>query len=205
MSRKYVMAAATFAWLAAVLSAFWLFYFQQITVFDHSAPYSTDEKAHKRQAVIRFLQQQGFNTQGAEPSYYHLVSDQCHCYDYAKPVINGWLEKTQQNHTILGTSNALAGIQENTSYEEKMYSLSQSSIDNLKHLVPATPALIIVRNNQVQYIGPHSSGANCGEGNSFIDLYLNNLNMGFEQPYANLTQKGCFCRWQNPLASMMPA
>ncbi len=101
--------------------------------------------------------------------------------------------------------NSIAGMQETTVFANNMFSLSQSSIESLEDLVPSTPALIIVRNNQVQYIGPHSSGANCGEGNSFIDLYQNNLNMGFEQPYANLTQKGCFCRWQNPLLSILSA
>ncbi len=175
-------------WLLSIGVAFWLFYFDDIKVFDPQAPYTIAEIQQKQTEILSILAGLAVDIESTEPLYIHFLSNHCHCYDYAKRYIAPLIEQ-QTRHLIMAKVDVLPQWQSQT----ETLLLSHKVFNQLAQSVPSTPALLIVRNRQLQYLGPHSAGFNCGDGNDFIDLYQNNLAQGFEQPLTNLKQMGCFC------------
>ena len=182
------IAALFICWLLSLGFAFWLFYFDDIKVFDPQAPYTMAEIQQRQNKLLSVLSALNVDIETTEPLYIHLLSDSCHCYNYAERYITPLLQQ-QQRHLIMAKTDVVSQWQS----QKEAIVLTDAAFDRLNESIPSTPALLIVRNGLLQYLGPHSTGFNCGDGKGFVELYQNNLTQGYEAPMTNLQQMGCFC------------
>jgi hypothetical protein len=65
---------------------------------------------------------------------------------------------------------------------------------NLKHVIPATPAAVIIdKNGKFVYAGPLSEGLACSQGSGFVETVITNLAAGFNSELLIADTKGCYC------------
>jgi hypothetical protein len=64
----------------------------------------------------------------------------------------------------------------------------------LKHVIPATPAAVIInKNGEFVYAGPLSEGLACAQGSGFVETAVTNLAAGFNSNLLITQTKGCYC------------
>lgn len=187
----------TAVWLALLASTFWYFYFDDIRQFDPAAPYSESQRETRQKALLDWLALLGVPVDDESPQFLHILSNQCHCDSYAIAYLANL--SSEQQHWLLAEAGVLGELNSSKLKSSsplntaERLAVSDSDFKAIKQWVKSTPALLIVRSGKVQYVGPHSTGYNCGDGANYIDLYNNNLTAGFEEPLSNLTQRGCYC------------
>ena len=57
-------------------------------------------------------------------------------------------------------------------------------------LIPSTPAVIAIRDQEITYLGPYSTGISCLPGEGLIEPYINQQN---QPPLIKTDGYGCYC------------
>ncbi len=82
----------------------------------------------------------------------------------------------------------------NTAKQSKMSVINITIPKEFNGLVPSTPAVMALdNNNELIYFGPYSEGLSCGKGEGIIDLVLSNYKKGFNAQLIMANSEGCYC------------
>ncbi|WP_082653612.1 DUF6436 domain-containing protein [Pseudoalteromonas sp. H71] len=154
-------------WLGFVISG--LVYFQA----EQSKPFDSDKVLLQDGWFLSFKNQPGLNTQTHQASLILVLEQSCGCTKQAKSHIT-----------------ALKRVA-----EEKGFNIIQHPCSaKLKHVIPATPAAIIMdKHGEFVYAGPLSEGLACSQGSGFVETAINNLVAGFNSGLLVADTKGCYC------------
>lgn len=136
----------------------------------------------------------------------HWLNPECRCSLLSRLFIEQLSRKTANDgvwHIVLTPPNQAKSLSQSfaqLSNEVGGFSVIEMSPQDYRHsqmLIPATPAAIVYqrKTRSISYLGPHSSGLVCGNGDSFVELVLNNLKFGFDPQLIELERNGCFCPW----------
>ncbi len=183
-------------WIGCLLGGFYLFFWQYIGPFDPDKRYP--DNAVATAPWLSFLPSLAERA-GAAPGQtlvLHWLDLDCPCSRYA----GGYIERLLQNDTgdtvqrVVLPSDQLDLLP--ASLRAHALVLSEEEYKRSQALLPAAPAATVYREGEISYIGPHSAGTLCGQGESFIELVLKNLAQGYNSALYNFAgQRGCFCRW----------
>ncbi len=181
----------TSCWVMLIISSFWLFFGRTVHSFgqEKQLEYQSgwEQKNQRVEGILRQLE-----LDGEENIIIHLIDPACSCsrfsLNYIQSVIRDkdFSEYKQYVFTLPGKS-----IDELPS----AIALPKAQYQLLKQFVPSTPSALIwyQAKKQVAFIGAHTSGEICGQGQSNLALVANNLEQQVNPSYFPFLQKGCFC------------
>ena len=157
-----------FCWLGFVISGLVYFQAEQLKSFD------SDKVLLQDGWFLSFKNQLGLNTQTHQASLILVLEQNCGC--------------TKQANTHIIALKRFA--------EEKGFNIIQHPYSaKLKHVIPATPAAIIMdKHGEFVYAGPLSEGLACSQGSGFVETAINNLVAGFNSGLLVADTKGCYCK-----------
>jgi len=108
-----------------------------------------------------------------EPSLVLITEKNCGCTIQAKPHISSL--------TSFATNKGMKIVQVELT-------------PKLRHVIPATPAAVIInKNGEFVYAGPLSEGLACAQGSGFVETAVTNLAAGFNSNLLITQTKGCYC------------
>jgi hypothetical protein len=164
-SNKVVIAVVT-AWLFIVVTGLVYFQLGQLQPFDSS------KMLMQKNWFNDFKQQLAWENKEVA-SLVLVTENSCGCSKQAKSHIS-----------TLKTFAELKG----------MDIVQISLTEQLKHVVPATPAAVIIdKHGQFVYAGPLSEGIACSQGSGFVETVITNLMAGFNSQLLIADTKGCYC------------
>lgn len=153
-------------WLVWVVIGFIYLVSQRLVEFDPNQQLLT---ATPQEIVAQFA-----NQTGSGQRIYHLIDQECHC--------TSLLTDHRQQINKIAKKDGFEIIDVDINRNE------------IATLVPATPAIVIVDNNdELLYVGPYATGLDCSADNSLIDVVLDNYRQGFSAPTIINDAKGCYC------------
>lgn len=197
-------------WSFTVLLAFWFFFFSTFRPFNQSQqPINT----HK----LSFYIQETLGTSASHINVVHWLNPDCDCVKFSQRYFKQLLTDQKKTfslsfslskepysyineiHTIVFPPGAINDIKQLLPIDLKV-NLRELTLDEYKYSkawLPSTPAAIILPNNNqdLAYLGPHTSGYFCGSGSNLISTVLNNLQKGMNSKWLNTESEGCFCEW----------
>lgn len=182
-------------WLMCIGAAFSFLLEQQSRPFDESGMYSHTQQADLPTFLSIPLTRSNELKSSSKKQIIHWLDPQCGCYKFAKSLVLKQVLTAQADEThlvILKSSDTFWD-----KHEIANHTLSDSEYKQTQQFMPASPAASINNSNNstVSYLGPHNSGAYCGQGKSFIAIVMSNLRNGFDPQFVNVDESGCFCRW----------
>lgn len=155
-------------WAGAVAYGFWLYEWQWQSRFESRHASFTLDQPSPPPTVF---------TPG-RPLVVHFVDAQCPCTRFATPhveALNARLGPSVRKISI----NATDLLADNFSW------------------IPASPAVAIWDGQgELAYVGPHSEGAFCGQGEDLVARVMRQLNEGRNPRWLNNEAIGCFCPWR---------
>lgn len=193
-------------WPAAVLLAFYHFFWRNIQPFDHQPLYP--QLTVDNQSIVRLLN----NVVSASPEMdmldtatvviVHWLDPGCRCSlfsgDYIQKLHSTTSSDSQRHLVLVPPGKGKALRQQLPALSAlSLIVLTESAYQESLRLIPSAPAAMVfdVTRQQLNFLGPHTSGVLCGAGDSYIDLVLNNRASGFTPLLFPLDQRGCFCPW----------
>ncbi|WP_273049839.1 DUF6436 domain-containing protein [Pseudoalteromonas sp.] len=163
---NYLIITVIVTWLFFVIAGFIYFQVGQLKAFDSTKMLIKNSWFHnfKQQLIWK----------NKEVASLILVTEQnCGCFKQAKSHISSL--------TTLAKTKGLDVVQLQLTQE-------------LKAVVPATPAAIIIdKNGDFVYVGPLSEGLACAQGSGFVEAVINNLVAGYNSKLLITDTKGCYC------------
>lgn len=209
MKKAKVMGSVLF-WLLLILVSCYFFLWRYIEPFDLRNLYPNGEI--NPAPLVELIENQlplprALNDDNANPIYIlHWLNPACRCTLLSRLFIEQLSRKTIDDgvwHIVVTPPKQAKSLRQSfaqLSNEVRAFSvveLSAIAYRQSQVLIPATPAAIVYqrKTQSISYLGPHSSGVVCGNGDSFVELVLNNLKFGFDPQLIELERNGCFCPW----------
>ncbi|WP_350602835.1 DUF6436 domain-containing protein [Pseudoalteromonas sp. SMN1298-MNA-CIBAN-0114] len=153
-------------WLICVVAGLVYFQLEQLKPFDSS------KILLQKHWFSNFKKQLDWVDTG-EPSLVLITEKNCGCTIQAKPHISSL--------TSFATNKGM-----------KIVQVELTPI--LKHVIPATPAAVIINKaGEFVYAGPLSEGLACAQGSGFVETVVTNLAAGFNSKLLITQTKGCYC------------
>lgn len=166
--RHWLIAIIVLLWLAAVAYGFWLYEWQWQSRFENR--HASFDLARQPTPPVAL-------TPG-EALVVHFVDPHCPCTRFATPhieALDARLDPSVRTMRIYATE-VLA--------------------DNMTW-IPASPAVAIWDGQgELAYVGPHSDGAFCGQGEDLVARVMQQLQNGQNPQWLNNEAIGCFCPWR---------
>ena len=168
LSSPHFLKFIILAWLGFVISGLVYFQVGQLKSFD------SDRILLQDGWFLSFKKQLGLNTQIHEASLVLVIEQNCGCAKQAKAHIT-----------------ALKRFA-----DEKGFNIIEHPYSaELHHVIPATPAAVIMdKNGEFVYAGPLSEGLACSQGSGFVETAMTNLVAGFNSKLLVADTKGCYCK-----------
>ena len=187
-------------WLAAIVAAFYWYFWQFVRPFDAGQLYPNGQVVE--QPLLSTLNPYIEQSPDAEILVFHWLKPDCLCSRFSGVTISGLAaadKGSSTRHWVLtppGQSEAAGQILPETA-DLTIRALGERQYRQSLTAVPAAPSAVVYyrKTGTISYLGPHSSGVVCGSGTGFVELVLNNLQHGFDPQLYELEQKGCFCAW----------
>lgn len=164
---KYPLAGLlVIAWLSLCAYLFWYFELRWTQQYDsHQLANFTLEDAPAPPLGAR----------SGEITIVHFIDPECPCTRFSLPHIA-----------------ALERRYEPTTQSKRIYTTDKDA----PRWLPASPAVAIWdRSGQLAYIGPHSDGVFCGQGDDLVARVMTQLDRGSNPEWWHWEAVGCFCPW----------
>ncbi len=166
--RHWLIVTIALLWLSAVSYGFWHYDWQWQSRFEDS---------HASFGLSTQLPPPNSFSPG-EPLVVHFVDSQCPCTRFATPHIEALDARFDPSVRTM-----------------RIYA-TDSQAKNFAWL-PASPAVAIWDGQgKLAYLGPHSDGAFCGQGDDLVARVMQQLSAGNNPQWLNREAIGCFCPWR---------
>lgn len=157
-------------WLSCTYAAFVYVVNKQLVDFDPSGWLA---KAQPQIVKNRLQSSLAIDTQGK--SVVHFTQANCDCQQFSARHVE--------------SINQMAS---KAKFNISQIELTAESASNA--MIPSTPAIAIIENGELVYLGPYGAGVGCSEVSGFAQTVLNNLIKGFSDKILISQAKGCYCQ-----------